>query len=36
LDARRAMVFLAPIKVYEAMLEEKYHLALSDQVVGAR
>ena len=36
LDARRAMVFLAPIKVYEAMLEEKYHLQLSDQVVGAR
>jgi hypothetical protein len=36
LDARRAMVFLAPIKVYEAMLEEKYHLGLSDAVVGAK
>jgi len=36
LDARRAMVFLAPIKVYEAMLEEKYHLMLSDVVVGAK
>jgi hypothetical protein len=36
LDARRAMVFLMPIKAYEAMLEEKYHLGLSDAVVGAK
>jgi hypothetical protein len=36
LDARRAMVFLMPIKAYEAMLEETYHLKLSDAVVGAR
>lgn len=30
LDARRAMVFLMPIKEYEAMLSERYHLKLSD------
>jgi hypothetical protein len=36
LDARRAMVFLAPIKVYEAMLAETYHLTLSEQVVEAK
>jgi len=36
LDARRAMVFLMPIKAYEAMLTETYHLKLSDAVVGAR
>jgi hypothetical protein len=36
LDARRAMVFLMPIKAYEAMLEETYHLKVSEAVVGAR
>jgi len=36
LDARRAMVFLMPIKAYEEMLEQTYHLKLSDAVVGAR
>ncbi len=36
LDARRAMVFLMPIKVYEGMLEETYHMKVSGQVVGAR
>ncbi len=35
LDARRAVVFLMPIKVYEGMLEETYHLKLSDAVVSA-
>jgi hypothetical protein len=33
LDARRAMVFLMPIKAYEGMLEQTYHLKLSDTVV---
>jgi hypothetical protein len=36
LDARRATVFLMPIKVYEGMLEQTYHLKVSDGVVGAR
>lgn len=36
LDARRAMVFLMPIKVYEGMLEKTYHLPVSDEVVSAR
>jgi len=36
LDARRAMVFLAPIKVYEAMLSEQYHLKLSDGVAPTK
>jgi hypothetical protein len=36
LDARRATVFLMPIKVYEGMLEQTYHLKVSDVVVGAR
>jgi hypothetical protein len=36
LDARRAMVFLMPIKAYEGMLERTYHLAVSDAVVRAR
>ena len=35
LDARRAMVFLMPIRVYEEQLEAGYHVQLSDQVVGA-
>jgi hypothetical protein len=36
LDARRAMAFLMPIKVYEGMLEQMYHLKVSDAVVAAR
>jgi hypothetical protein len=36
LDARRATVFLMPIKVYEGMLEQMYHLKVSDAVVAAR
>ncbi len=36
LDARRAMVFLAPIKVYEGVLEQTYHLKLSDAVAEVR
>jgi hypothetical protein len=36
LDARRATVFLMPIKVYEGMLEKTYHLPVSDEVVPAR
>ena len=36
LDARRAMVFLAPISVYEETLEKGYHVQLSDQIVSAR
>jgi hypothetical protein len=36
LDARRATVFLMPIKVYEGMLEQMYHLQVSDTVVRAR
>jgi hypothetical protein len=36
LDARRAMVFLMPIKAYEGMLEQTYHLKLSDQVIVAK
>jgi hypothetical protein len=36
LDARRATVFLMPIKVYEGMLEQMYHLKVSDRVVAAR
>ncbi len=36
LDARRAMVFLMPIKAYEEMLEQTYHLPLSDAVVPAK
>jgi hypothetical protein len=35
LDARRAMVFLAPIRAYEETLEKGYHVQLSDEVVGA-
>jgi hypothetical protein len=35
LDARRAVVFLMPIKVYEGMLEQTYHMKLSDAVVTA-
>ncbi|HSY36626.1 MAG TPA: DUF6624 domain-containing protein [Acidobacteriaceae bacterium] len=36
LDARRAMVFLMPIKAYEEMLSEQYHLKVSDAVVAAK
>jgi hypothetical protein len=36
LDARRATMFLMPIKVYEGMLEQMYHLKVSDRVVAAR
>ena len=36
LDARRATVFLMPIKAYEGMLEQMYHLKVSDRVVAAR
>jgi hypothetical protein len=36
LDARRAMVFLMPIKAYEGMLSETYHLKVSDEVVAAK
>jgi hypothetical protein len=36
LDARRATVFLMPIKAYEGILEQMYHLKVSDVVVGAR
>jgi hypothetical protein len=36
LDARRAMVFLMPIKAYEGMLEQAYHLKVSGQVVSAQ
>jgi hypothetical protein len=36
LDARRASVFLMPIKAYEGMLERTYHLGVSDTVVPAR
>jgi hypothetical protein len=36
LDARRAMVFLMPIKAYEGVLQQTYHLAVSDQVVAPR
>lgn len=36
LDARRASVFLPPMKTYEEMLVQMYHLPVSDQVVGAR
>jgi hypothetical protein len=36
LDARRAMAFLMPIKAYEGILEQMYHLKVSDRVVGAR
>ena len=36
LDARRAMVFLMPMKAYEAMLEQTYHLKVSDAVVAAK
>lgn len=36
LDARRATVFLMPIKVYEGMLEQAYHLKVSDTVVEVR
>ncbi len=35
LDARRAMVFLMPIRAYEETLEKGYHVQLSDEVVGA-
>lgn len=35
LDARRAMVFLTPISVYEQQLEKGYHVQLSDQIVSA-
>jgi hypothetical protein len=33
LDARRAVVFLPPIRVYEGMLETMYHLKVSSEVV---
>jgi hypothetical protein len=33
LEARRASVFLMPIKAYEGILEQMYHLKVSDQVV---
>ena len=36
LDARRATVFLMPIKAYEAMLSEQYHFKLSDGGAGAK
>ena len=36
LDARRAMVFLMPIKAYEGMLAQTYHLKVSDAVVLAK
>jgi hypothetical protein len=36
LDARRATVFLMPIKAYEGILEQMYHLKVSDRVVAAR
>jgi hypothetical protein len=36
LDARRAVVFLMPIKAYEAMLSEQYHFKLSDGGAGAK
>jgi hypothetical protein len=36
LDARRAMVFLMPIKAYEGMLSQTYHLKVSDAVVAAK
>jgi hypothetical protein len=36
LDARRATVFLMPIKVYEGMLEQAYHLKVSDTVVEVK
>ena len=36
LDARRAMVFLMPIKAYEGVLEQTYHLKVSDEVVDAK
>jgi hypothetical protein len=36
LDARRATVFLMPIKAYEGKLEQMYHLKVSDVVVAAR
>jgi len=36
LDARRATVYLMPIKVYEGMLEQGYHLKVSDVVVSAK
>jgi hypothetical protein len=36
LDARRASVFLPPMKMYEEMLMQMYHLPVSDAVVGAR
>ena len=36
LDARRAMVFLMPIRAYEGELQQRYHLAVSEQVVEPR
>jgi hypothetical protein len=36
LDARRAMVYLMPIRAYEGVLEQTYQLKLSDQVVVAK
>ncbi|MGA7158239.1 MAG: DUF6624 domain-containing protein [Acidobacteriaceae bacterium] len=36
LDARRAVVFLPPTKVYEGMLEKRYGMVVSEQVVPAR
>jgi hypothetical protein len=36
LDARRATVFLMPIKVYEGMLEQMYRLKVSERVVAAK
>jgi len=36
LDARRAMVFLMPIKAYEGVLEQTYHLKVSDGVVDPK
>jgi hypothetical protein len=36
LDARRATVYLMPLKVYEGMLEQAYHLKVSDTVVEVK
>lgn len=36
LDARRAVVFLPPMKAYEGLLEQTYHLKVSDAVVAAK
>ena len=36
LDARRAVVFLPPIRVYEGLLETMYHLPVSNEVAPVR